>query len=336
MLPGGEGSSAGPNARNRKTARRKPPSSPVSKSFKRTAQLFGDGAGSTITERRNPASSQLSDGDTLSVLKLIHRQDSRVPSAIRKQISNIAQAVDAAVQAVRRGGRIFYVGAGTSGRLGVLDAAECPPTFGVSPQTVQAVLAGGSRALLRAAEAAEDNRDLGRRDLAARKVGPHDIVIGLTASGGTPYTLGALAYARWRRAVTVAVTSNPGSPVTRLARIAIVPLTGPEVLAGSTRMKAALAQKMILTMFSTAVMARLGHVYRNYMVGVRPTNRKLVDRAGGILAELAGVDSKTAARVLRRSGNNVKVAFVMLRRGLDRNAAERLLRRHGGNLRAIH
>jgi N-acetylmuramic acid 6-phosphate etherase len=200
---------------------------------------------------------------------------------------------------------------------------------------VQAVIAGGPSALLRAAEAAEDDRQQGRRDLVQCKVGPRDVVIGLSASGRTPYTLGALSYARSRRAATVAITNHAGSPITRLARVAIVPDTGPEVLSGSTRMKAALAQKMILHMISTAVMVRLGHVYKNYMVGVRPTNRKLVKRACGILMELAGADAKTAARALRESGNSVKVAVVMLQRGLKRAAAERLLRRHGGNLRSL-
>jgi N-acetylmuramic acid 6-phosphate etherase len=266
---------------------------------------------------------------------LIHQQDSAVPRAVRRALPAIARAVDAAVDAVSSGGRMIYVGAGTSGRLGVLDAAECPPTFGVSPRTVQAVIAGGPRSLLKAAEGAEDDRAQGGRDLAARKVGPRDIVIGIAASGRTPYTIGALDYARSHRAATVAITSSPGSPITRAARIAIVTETGPEVLAGSTRMKAALAQKMVLHMISTAVMVRLGHVYKNYMVGVRPTNRKLVVRAVNILVELAGVDEDAAAKALRQSGNNVKVALVMLRRGVGRKAAEALLRRHGGNLRAL-
>ncbi|HWP85251.1 MAG TPA: N-acetylmuramic acid 6-phosphate etherase, partial [Terriglobia bacterium] len=243
--------------------------------------------------------------------------------------------VEAAVRAVGRGGRILYVGAGTSGRLGALDAAECPPTFGVSPETVQAVIAGGPRAFWRAAEGAEDDREQGRRDLAARRVGPRDIVIGITASGRTPYTVAALAYARSRRAATVAITNNPGSPATRVARISVVPETGPEVLAGSTRMKAALAQKMVLHMISTAVMARLGHVYQGYMVGVQPTNRKLVERACRLLTELTGASPGAAARALQESGNNVKVAFLMLRRRVSRAAAERLLKKYGGSLRAL-
>ena len=287
------------------------------------------------TEQLNPASADIDALDTVAILRTIQEQDATVPAAVRAEIPNIAKAVEAVVKAVRRGGRLLYVGSGTSGRLGVLDAAECPPTFGVSRETVQAVLAGGTRALTRAAEAAEDDAEQGRHDLAARRVGPRDVVVGLTASGRTPYTLGALRYARSRRATTVAVTANPGSPVTRLARIVIAPATGPEVIAGSTRLKAALAQKMVLHMISTAAMIRLGRVYRNYMVGVRPTNRKLIERACSIIADVAGTDRATAARALRRAGQDARLAIAMLRTGLDRRAAERALARHGGNLREI-
>ena len=249
---------------------------PVPSAKSKPATRLRGQAPSPATEQPNPASAEIDAQDTLSILRTIQAQDALVPAAIRAEVANIARAVEAAVSALRRGGRLVYVGAGTSGRIAMLDAAECPPTFGVSRDTVQAVIAGGTRALVRAAEAAEDDREQGRRDLAARKIGSRDAVIGLSASGQTPYTLGALAYARSRRAATVAVTSNPGSPLTRLARIAIVPRTGPEVISGSTRMKAALAQKMVLHMISTGAMIRLGHVYKNYMVGVRPTNRKLV------------------------------------------------------------
>jgi len=290
---------------------------------------------SLTTEQPNPLSTAIDSFDTAAILQAIQEQDATVPAAVRAEIPNIAKAVDAVVKALRRGGRLIYVGAGTSGRLGVLDASECPPTFGVSRQTVQAVIAGGTRALTRAAEAAEDDDAQGRRDLAARQIGPRDVVIGLTASGRTPYTLGALRYARSRRATTVTVTGNPGSPVTRLARIAIVPQTGPEVIAGSTRMKAALAQKMVLHMISTAAMIRLGNVYRNYMVGVRPTNRKLLERACSILEKVAGVDHATAARALRAAGRDTKLGMVMLHTGLNRRAAAKLLTRHEGDLRAI-
>ena len=288
-----------------------------------------------ITEQRNPASAAIDALGTSAILEAIQKQDASVPAAVRAEIPNIALAVEAVVKALRRGGRLFYVGAGTSGRLGVLDAAECPPTFGVSRDTVQAVLAGGTPALIRAAEAAEDDAAQGRRDLARRRVGSHDVVIGLTASGRTPYTLGALRYARSKRAATVAVTANPASPVTRAVRIAIVPETGPEVLAGSTRMKAALAQKMVLHMISTAAMIRLGRVYQNYMVGVRPTNQKLVARACSIIASVTGAGRAAAARALRAAGLDARLAIVMLQTGLDRKAAARLLARHGGNLREI-
>lgn len=290
---------------------------------------------SLTTEQSNPASADIDALDTAAILSTIQEQDATVPAAVRAQLPNIAKAVEAVVKALRRGGRLIYIGSGTSGRLGVLDAAECPPTFGVSRETVQAAIAGGTRALTRAAEAAEDDAAQGRRDLAARRVGSRDVVIGLTASGRTPYTLGALRYARARRATTVAITSNPGSPVTRVARIAIVPATGPEVIAGSTRMKAALAQKMVLHMISTTSMIRLGRVYRNYMVGVRPTNRKLVERAWTIIMKVTGCDRSAAARSLRQSGRDSRVAIAMLRTGLDRRAAERALAQHGGNLRKV-
>lgn len=286
-----------------------------------------------LTEQTNPASADLDALDTTAILRAIQKQDASVPAAVRSEIRHIALAVEAVVKALRQGGRLFYVGAGTSGRLGVLDAAECPPTFGVSRHTVQAVLAGGTRALTRAAESAEDDAAQGRRDLARRRIGPRDVVIGLAASGRTPYTLGALRYARSKRAATVAVTANPGSPATRAARIAIVPRTGPEVLAGSTRMKAALAQKMVLHMISTAAMIRLGRVYQNYMVGVRPTNRKLAARACSIIAGVTGVGRAAAARALRAAGLDVPLAIVMLRTGRNRAAASRLLARHSGNLR---
>lgn len=289
----------------------------------------------TVTEQPNPSSADIDALDTTGILRAINEQDAKVPAAVAREIPNIAKAVDAAVKALQRGGRLIYVGAGTSGRIAALDAAECSPTFGVSPQTVIAIIAGGSRALANALEDAEDNAAQARRDLAARKVSARDVVVGIAASGRTPYTLEALRYARSRRAVTVAVTSNAGSPLARAARIAIVPLTGPEVIAGSTRMKAAVSQKVVLHMISTGCMIRLGHVYRNYMVGVRPTNRKLWDRACSIIETVTGADRAAAEQALKQSGKNVKVAITMLRRGIDRRAAEKLLARHEGNLRRL-
>ena len=208
------------------------------------------------TEQNISEKAPLDALDALAVVRQIHAQDAVVADAVSKELPQIAKAVDAAAQALRRGGRIFYVGAGTSGRLGVLDSAECPPTFGIAPEKIQAVIAGGHRALLHAAEAAEDNAEQGARDLAARRVGPRDLVIGLSASGRTPYTVGALRYARSRRCTTVAIACNPGSPLERVAHIGIISLTGAEILSGSTRMKAGLAQKMVLQMISTAAMAQ--------------------------------------------------------------------------------
>ncbi|MBI3895117.1 MAG: N-acetylmuramic acid 6-phosphate etherase [Acidobacteria bacterium] len=287
------------------------------------------------TEQPNPASTEIDALGISEILRTIQAQDAAVPAAVASELPNISKAVEAVVRALRRGGRLIYVGAGTSGRLGVMDAAECPPTFGISTKTVQAVIAGGDRALTRAVENAEDDADAGRRDMATRKVGPRDVVVGLAASGRTPYTIAALRYARSRRAATIAITCNPGSPITREARISIVPATGAEVVAGSTRMKAALAQKMVLHMISTAAMIRLGHVYRGYMVGVRPSNNKLIERACAIIEEITGVDHSIAARTLRQANKDVKLAVTMLRTGRDRSAAARLLVRARGNLRAI-
>jgi len=287
----------------------------------------------TVTEQANPATKDIDALDTIGILSTIEKQDALVPAAVEKEVTQIAKAVEAIVRALHRGGRLIYVGAGTSGRIAMMDAAECPPTFGTPPEMVQAVIAGGSRALRRAVEGAEDDTEQGNRDMAARMIGPRDVVVGLSASGRTPYTLEALRYARSRRAMTVAITSNSGSPLARLARIAIVPATGPEVVAGSTRMKAALAQKMVLHMISTGAMILLGNVYQNYMVGVRPTNKKLWERACSILESVTGVDRQQADRTLKQASKDVKVCIVMLQRGLDRRTAARVLQQHGGNLR---
>ena len=289
----------------------------------------------TVTEQANPATADIDARDSIGILSAIQEQDALAPAAVKEEIPKIAKAVEAAVRALRRGGRLIYVGAGTSGRIAMMDAAECPPTFGTRPEMVQAVIAGGSRALRRAVEGAEDSAEQGWDDIIARKVGPRDVVVGLSASGRTPYTLEALRCARSRRAKTVAITSNSGSPLARLAHIAIVPATGPEVIAGSTRMKAALAQKMVLHMISTGAMILLGNVYRNYMVGVRPTNKKLWERACSIVESVTGVDRQKADRTLKQAGKDVKVGIVMLRRDLDRQTAVKLLRRHGGKLRKV-
>ncbi len=287
-----------------------------------------------VTEQQNPASARFSRVNTAGILRIINREDARVAGSVERQIPNIARAVDAIVERVQSGGRLFYVGAGTSGRLGVLDASECPPTFNTPPNLVQGVIAGGMRALYRATEASEDSPAMGGRDLAKKRLNTRDAVVGLTASGRTPYVLGALRYARKRGAAAIAVTCNPNSEVARVAEITIAPVVGPEVIAGSTRMKAGTAQKLVLNMLSTAAMVRLGHVYRNYMVNVHQKNRKLRERARTILQRLLGLDRAAAARALRRAGGDLKVAIVIERLSLGRTAAVELLRRHRGDLAA--
>ena len=252
-----------------------------------------------------------------------------------QQLDAIAVAVERIAEALRKGHRLFYVGAGTSGRLGVLDAAECPPTFGTDPEMVQGIIAGGPVALTRAVEGAEDDAAAGRRDLEARGVGAGDVVVALSASGRTPYCLGALELAKEVGAFTVAVTCNPGSAMGAVADLAIEVVVGPEVLAGSTRMKAGTAQKMVLNMLSTAAMVRLGKCYGNLMVDVRPTNEKLVERARRIVMRVVGCDYETAAGLLERSGNQVKVAIVMGVTGLDAAAARQRLEEHGGFVRRV-
>ncbi len=263
----------------------------------------------------------------------MNREDARVPAAVAREIPAISRAVDAIVRALARGGRLIYVGAGTSGRLASLDAAECPPTFGVSPHLVQAVVAGGRAALVRAVEGAEDSATQGALDLAAKKISGRDVVVGLSAGGSTPYVLGALRYARRRGAVTVGVTSNRRSSLARLASIAIAPQAGPEVIAGSTRMKAGTAQKLVLNMLSTAAMVRLGRVYDNWMIGVALTNRKLRRRGLRILEQAAGASVSEAARALRQAKDNLSVALVMLKTGAAAAAARRRLQAAQNNLR---
>jgi N-acetylmuramic acid 6-phosphate etherase len=280
---------------------------------------------SLLTEARNPASARLDELSTLEMLGVINAEDAKVAGAVATELPRIAQAVDAIAERFGRGGRLFYIGAGTSGRLGVLDASECPPTFSVSPELVQGLIAGGDRALRLSSEHSEDSRDEGARDLAAAAFaanGIPDTLVGIAASGRTPYVLGAVEYARKLGALTVGLSCVPGSALAAAAEIAITPATGPEVLTGSTRMKAGTATKLVLNMLSTGVMVRTGATYGNLMVNVRPTNAKLVDRAQRIIAEVVGCDLATAARLLEESGNHVKTAIVMGQLGVNREEAE--------------
>ena len=286
-----------------------------------------------LTEQRNAESRNLDRMTALEIVRLMNREDRKVAVAVGREIPAIARAVDAIVSGIRKGGRLIYVGAGSSGRMGVLDAAECPPTFGTSPKQVQALIAGGRRAITRAVEGAEDSAQNGERDLRAKKVARNDVVVGIAASGTTPYVLGALRFARGRGATTVAVTSNLRVPVGRLAKIVIAPEVGPEVLTGSTRLKAGTSQKMVLNMLSTAAMARLGHVYENLMIDMMLTNEKLGDRALRILAAASGKSVSAAEHALRAAGHDLRVGLVMLKRGVEAREAKRLIARAGGNLR---
>lgn len=285
------------------------------------------------TEQRHPDSKDLDRLSAEQIVRLMNREDSKVALAIEHELPAIAKAVDAIVYAIEKGGRLFYVGAGSSGRMAVLDAAEIAPTFGTSLRLVQALIAGGRRAVTSAVEGAEDAVGNGERDLRARKFGSKDIVVGIAASGTTPYVLGALKYARKCRATIIALTSNRQMPITRLADIVIAPQVGSEVVTGSTRLKAGTSQKLVLNMLSTAAMVRLGHVYENLMIDVVLTNKKLEHRALRILAEASGKSVSAGRRALRQAGHNTRVALVILKRGVSAAEAGELLAAAGGNLR---
>jgi N-acetylmuramic acid 6-phosphate etherase len=285
-----------------------------------------------LTEQPNPASAAI---DTLSaegVLRIINAEDQKVAIAVQREIPAIARAVDVIVSALEKGGRLFYIGAGTSGRLGVLDASEIPPTYGAPFEMVQGIMAGGEAALSRATETTEDDPAIGARDLLGRGFNSGDVLVGLAASGRTPYVLGAIAEARRLGAVTIGICCTPDSELSRAVQIAIAPLVGPEVVAGSTRMKAGTAQKMVLNMISTATFIRLGYVYGNLMVNVQPRNHKLVERARRIIAQAAGVSYDRAAELLEASGMSVRTAIVMARSGVSRAEAERRLAASGGRI----
>jgi N-acetylmuramic acid 6-phosphate etherase len=286
-----------------------------------------------LTEKRNAASRNLDRMTAREIVRLMNREDRKVAIAVGREGAAIARAVDAIVDGIRKGGRLIYVGAGSSGRMGVLDAAECPPTFGTSPKLVQALIAGGRRAITKAVEGAEDSDRNGERDLRAKKLTRRDVVVGIAASGTTPYVVGALKYARRRGATTVAVTSNLRMPVGRLAKIVIAPEVGPEVLTGSTRLKAGTSQKMVLNMLSTTMMARLGHVYENLMIDMMMTNEKLAERALRILAEASGKRVSAAEHALRAAGHDLRVALVMLKRGIGAAEAKKRLKAVRGDLR---
>ena len=286
-----------------------------------------------LTEGRNPASENIDALPTGEMLRVMNAADQEVAGAVEREIPQIARAVDAIAERLEAGGRLFYMGAGTSGRLGVLDASECPPTFQTAPELVQGLIAGGDRALRHSVEQAEDDPEQGRRDLEERGFTKRDAVVGIAASGRTPYVLGGLAYGRKLGALTVGLSCTPNSEVSAAAEIAIAPTAGPEIITGSTRLRAGTATKLVLNMLSTGVMIRLGYVYGNLMVNVQPTNHKLQDRARRIIARVAGVSYDEAAGLLVEAGS-VRTAIVMQKLRLDREGAEARLRAAGGRLRA--
>ena len=284
------------------------------------------------TEQRNPRTMHIDTLSTLEMVKLINDEDHRVAEAVAKVLPEIARAVDIIYEQLRQGGRLFYCGAGTSGRLGVLDAVECPPTYGVSPELVVGLIAGGDSAFVRAKEGAEDNRALGRQDLMDRNFSARDVLVGIAASGRTPYVLGAMDYAHEVGAPVLALTCCHDSELSRHADVTMAPIPGPEVVTGSSRMKSGTAQKMVLNMLSTGAMIKLGKVYGNLMVDVKPTNAKLVERCKRIVCEATGVDYDTATEALEKCGYRAKVAIVMLKTGSDVHEAEQRLEAHEGRV----
>ena len=285
------------------------------------------------TESQNEASQGFDTKSALEIARIINHEDAKVAAAVKKAIPEIAQIIDQVARSLRDGGRLIYVGAGSSGRIAALDASECPPTYSSAPGQVQYIMAGGPKALASAVEANEDSEELGQRDIARRRPTRKDVVVGLSASGRTPYAVAAVAYARARGAHTAAVTCNHETPLAAAADIVIVADVGPEVISGSTRMKAGTAQKMILNMITTGAMTRLGYVYENLMVNVHMQNSKLVERGIRILMGACKIDRQTAVHTIKSAGRSVPVALVMLKAKVDKPEAVRRLAKSDGNVR---
>jgi N-acetylmuramic acid 6-phosphate etherase len=286
-----------------------------------------------ITEAQNPASAEIDMKSTREILEIINDEDQKVPGIVRKEIPYIAQAVDLLVETFKKGGRLFYIGAGSSGRLGVLDAAECPPTYGTPPEMVQGIIAGGEKALVSAQEGSEDQRDQGIKDLLDRGFTKDDVLCGIAASFRTPYVLGALEKAREMGAKTIFVTCNPREKITVPVDIAICPVVGPEVVMGSTRMKAGTATKLVLNMLTTASMIRMGKVFGNMMVDLMMTSRKLEERSKRTVMIVTGVDYATAEKVLKEANGHVKTALVMILANVSAQEAQERLKKADGFVR---
>ena len=301
--------------------------------MKRQPKATRENLSGLATEQPNRASADLDLKSALEVARIINAEDAKVADAVQRALPQIARAIDLIANALRRGGRLIYVGAGTSGRIAALDAAEVPPTFNADPEAVQFVIAGGLTALAAAVEANEDSRELGEREIAKKKPGRKDVVVGIAASGRTPFTVAALNYAHTKGARTIAITCNRNSPLQKAARLAIVTEVGPEVISGSTRMKAGTAQKMVMNMLSSGAMTRLGLVYGNLMVNLNPKNSKLVERGVSILRRAAKVSRDVAQQTLKSAGNSVPVALVMLQAEVSREEAEHALESTKGHVR---
>ncbi|WNZ26546.1 N-acetylmuramic acid 6-phosphate etherase [Leptolyngbya sp. NK1-12] len=297
---------------------------------------MGIDLGKLSTEQRNPNTAEIDRVSTLDMVRLINEEDKKVALAVEQVLPEIAQAVDLIADQIKRGGRLFYIGAGTSGRLGILDASECPPTYGVDFGLVVGLIAGGDGAIRKAVEGAEDRPELGASDLKTHNFNAQDVLVGLAASGRTPYVIGGLAYANSLGAHTIAIACTPNSEIGRLAEIAIEPLPGPEVVTGSTRMKAGTAQKLVLNMLSTGAMIKIGKVYGNLMVDVQASNQKLVERCKRIVCEATGVERCRAEELLTLTNYDVKLAILIQQTGLTIEAATQLLQQAEGYLqRAI-
>ncbi|RAW87936.1 N-acetylmuramic acid 6-phosphate etherase [Photorhabdus laumondii] len=288
---------------------------------------------SMVTESRNPASANIDTLPTLEMLKLINDEDKKVALAVEQTLPKIAETVDKIAEAFRQGGRLIYIGAGTSGRLGILDASECPPTYGAKPEQVVGLIAGGHQAILSAVENAEDNQQLGVNDLQALNFNAKDVLVGIAASGRTPYVLGAMAYAKSVGATVACISCNPESPMTQAADIAITPIVGPEIVTGSSRMKAGTAQKLILNMLTTGAMIRIGKVYSNLMVDVEATNAKLVERQKNIVMAATECNREQAEQALAECDEHCKTAIVMILAGISAQQAKALLEKHHGFIR---
>lgn len=282
------------------------------------------------TESRNKDTLNIDKVSTLEMVKIINNEDKKVALAVENELPQIAEAIDGIVERINRGGRLIYIGAGTSGRLGILDASECPPTYGVSEELVQGIIAGGKEAIFRAKEGAEDSKELAVEDLKNKSLSENDIVVGLAASGRTPYVIGGLEYANIIGALTISVTCNGDSEVSKVSKISIAPVVGAEVVTGSTRLKSGTAQKLVLNMLSTGTMIKLGKVYGNLMVDVKATNEKLVERAKRIVCEATGVEKVQAEEVLNETNFDVKLAIFMILSGLNINEAREKLSQSKG------